>query len=106
MTLTVLHELLLHKTYAHKGLQYSHRQAIAIVGKLTHGVTTQHIIDSIRNSFQEKFEWTHYTTKKDINNIEDDNYTDTQHILGNPGILRTEGNLSLEQPNLCLKDLH
>ncbi len=45
-------------------LQYSHRQAIA--GKLTQGVTTQHILDSIRDSVQGKFERIHYTTRKNM----------------------------------------
>ena len=33
-------------------------------------MTTQHILDSIRDSAQGKFERIHYTTRKDINNIE------------------------------------
>ncbi len=48
------------KTRKRTRLQYSHRQAIA--GKLAQGVTTQHILDSIRDSVQGKFERIHYTT--------------------------------------------
>ena len=52
----------------HIRLPYSHREAIA--GRLSQGVTIEHILDSIRDNVGDSFERIHLTSRKDIRNIE------------------------------------